>query len=616
MRGDRQTGSRTRRFLGFLIVAICSVWPHVGAAQENVHKTILVLHTYGSQSALRPLFDRALQQTLNRNGFEDAEVYVETLESNRLPGSSHEALFHYYLGQKYASRKIDVVITVWDRALNYALEHREELFPGTPLVALVTRPRTFRPDAQVAQVTAGDQFLDTTRLALELHPNTRRVAVIDGSVQTNDDIQKAVAEQLALLGPHVGIEYLRNLPPANLLERVKGLPADSLILFIRQTLKTPTQAMTQQEGLEQLLAVARVPIYVGAESLVGRGVVGGVVFKNDAMAELAADSAVRIMRGTPASDIAIRKSPTLPMFDWRQLRKWGIDVDRLPAGTDVRFRTYTFWEQNQEYVIGASVVFLLQSCLIAGLLIQRSRRRRAESALRVNEHALQVSQEDTRRLAGRLIAAQEVERARIARELPDDLSQKVALLAMDIHQIGLSAAPGIRGRADVMAERAAEIGTDLHNLSHELHPAKLQNLGLVQATQFLCRDLAKRHRLSIDFVHDSMPATVPPDPALCLFRITQEALQNVVKHSGARNAVVRLTGSAQSLQLEITDSGGGFDTARLGNGMGLLSMRERVDFLDGHMTIRSRPGTGTRIAVRVPAGNVQATADRDAARIA
>ena len=616
MRGDRRSSSRTRFVLFVTVVISIIVWPHVSAAQQDDHKTILVLHTYGSQSALRPLFDRALQQTLNRNGFEDAEVYVETLESNRLPGSSHEALFHYYLGQKYTGRKIDVVITVWDRALNYALEHREELFPGAPLVSLVTRPRTFRPDAQVAQITAGDQFLDTTKLALELHPNTRWVAVVDGSPQTNDDVQKAVTEQLALIGPQVGVEYLRNLPLANLLERVKGLPADSLILFIRQTLKTPTQAMTQQEGLEQLVAVARVPIYVGAESLVGRGVVGGVVFKNDAMAELAADSAVRIMRGTPASDIAIRKSPTLPMFDWRQLRKWSIDVDRLPAGTDVKFRTYTFWEQNQEYVIGALLVFLLQSCLIAGLLVQRSRRHRAERALRVNEHALQVSQEDTRRLAGRLIAAQEVERARIARELHDDLSQKVALLAMDIHQIGLSAAPGIRGRADVMAERAAEIGTDLHNLSHELHPAKLQNLGLVQATQSLCRDLAQRHRLSIDFVHDSMPATVPPDPALCLFRITQEALQNVVKHSGARNAVVRLTGSAQSLQLEIADSGRGFETARFGDGMGLLSMRERVNFLDGHMTIRSMPGTGTRIAVRVPVAKGQATANHAAARIA
>ena len=616
MRGDPRSPSRARRFVLLVIVAIVSVWPRIGAAQEDVHKTILVLHSYGSQSALRPLFDRELQQSLNRNGFEDAEVYVETLESNRFPGNTHEALFHYYLGKKYAGLKIDVVITVWDHALNYALEHREELFPDVPLVSLVTRPRTFRSDAQIAQVTAGDQFLDTTKLALELHPNAHRVVVVDGSLQANDDVQKEITAQLALMGPDVPVEYLRNLPIANLIERVKRLPADSLILFIRQTLKTPTQAITQQEALEQLVAVARVPIYVGAESLVGRGVVGGVVFKNDAMAELTADSAIRIMRGTPASDIAIRKSPTLPMFDWRQLRKWNIDLDRLPAGAEVRFREYTFWQQNRRYVAGAMGIFLIQSCLIAGLLLQRSRRRRAESALRVNEHALQVSQEDTRRLAGRLIAAQEVERARIARELHDDVSQKVALLAMDISQIALSDAPGVRGRADIMAERAAEIGTDLHNLSHELHPAKLQMLGLVQATQFLCRDLAQRHRLSIDFVHDSMPSSVPPDPALCLFRITQEALQNVVKHSGARSAVVRLTGSAQSLQLEIADSGGGFDTAKLGNGMGLLSMQERVHFLDGQMTIRSRPGTGTRIGVRVPIATTQAATNHTAARIA
>ena len=158
-----------------------------------------------------------------------------------------------------------------------------------------------------------------------------------------------------------------------------------------------------------------------------------------------------------------------------------------------------------------------------------------------------------------------------------------------------------------MAERAAEIGEDLHNLSHELHPAKLQMLGLVQATQLLCRDLTDRHRVSIDFVHDRMPVDVPPEPALCLFRIAQEALQNVVKHSGARNASVTLTGSAQSLQLEITDSGSGFDTAELGGGMGLLSMRERVNFLNGHLVIKSRRGanTGTRIAVRVPISPVR-----------
>ncbi len=611
----KPTISRTRRLALFAIVAVCVVWPCASTAQPISPKTILVLHTYGTQSALRPVFDRALQETLNRNGFENAEVFTETLEPNRSQGGTHAVLFRHYLGQKYADRKIDVVITLWDRALNYALEHRQQLFPNAALVSLVTRPRTLESDVPIALVTAGNHFFDTARLALKFHPNTRRIVIVDGSLQSNDDVQKEVTDQLAPLAPQIGIEYLRNLPLASLLERVKGLPHDSLILFIRQTLRTHTQSMTQNEGLEQVLGAANVPIYVAAESLVGRGVVGGVVFKNEAMAELAADSAIRVLNGTSTRDISLRQSRTLPMFDWRQLRRWGIRLDQLPANSDVRFREYTFWEQNRNYALGALAVFLMQSGLIAGLLVQRARRRRAESALRTNEHALQVSQDDTRGLVGRLIAAQEVERARIARELHDDLSQKVALLAMDINQITLSDVPGVRGKATIMAERAAELGTDLHNLAHELHPAKLQILGLVQATEFLCRDFAGRHRLHIDFVHDRMSSNVPPEPALCLFRIVQEALQNVVKHSGARNAAVKLTGSNDSLQLEISDSGGGFDTSKLGDGMGLLSMRERVNFLDGHMTIRSTPGTGTRIAVRVPVAQAKATDGKAAGRM-
>jgi signal transduction histidine kinase len=423
-------------------------------------------------------------------------------------------------------------------------------------------------------------------------------------------------EQLRRVAPPVSIDYLRDLPIADVTARVKRLPDDSIILFIRQSMKTRTQLITQLEALEQVLGAARVPTYVAAESLVGQGVVGGVVFRNEDTAVLAADSAIRVLNGAPASHLGIRQSRTVPTFDWRQLQKWGIGVEQLPQGSDVRFRVYTFWEQNQRYVAAAATVFLIQSALIIGLLMQRARRRRAEGALRLNEQALQLSQADTRRLAGRLIAAQEVERARIARELHDDLSQKVALLAMDINQVALSDSPGVRSRANVMAERAAEIADDLHNLSHELHPAKVQMLGLVQATQLLCRDLTERHRVAIDFMHDRVPSDVPPDPALCLFRIAQEALQNVVKHSGARSASVTLTGTAQSLQLEIADSGSGFDTTELGGGMGLLSMRERVNFLNGNLAIKSRRGTGTRIAVRVPIAPASVAADSAAAKIA
>jgi signal transduction histidine kinase len=607
----------------FVVASFGFLCPSIGATDtvslksESVsQKTVLVLHTYGSQSAFRPLFDRALQQSLNHNGFEDAEVYTETLESNRFPGNKQASLFQHYLGQKYRGLKIDLVIAVWNPALNYALEHREELFPNAPILAVVTRPRTFASEANIAQVTAGDHFLDTANLALKLHPGTRRIAVIDGSPESNDDVHAEVARQLGHRSPQVGVEYWANLALVNLIERVQALPDDSVILYVRQTVKASTQPITQTESLEQVLAAAKVPVYVGAESLVGRGVVGGVVFKNDTMAELAADTAIRMIRGTPASEMSVRKGRTSPMFDWRQLRRWNIQLDQLPPNSDVRFREYTFWEQNRRYIVGALAVFLTQSCLIAGLVIQRSRRQRAEGALRVNEQALQVSQEDTRKLAGRIIAAQEVERARIARELHDDISQKVALLAMDIHQIGLCDAPGVHARANIMSERTAEIATDLHNLSHELHPAKLQILGLVQATQYLCRDLAARHQVGIDFAHERMPSTMPPETALCLYRIVQEALQNVVRHSGARTASVRLTASPDSLQLEVSDSGKGFEVTKLGDGMGLLSMRERVSLLHGHLTMWSKQGAGTRLAVRVPRERTDAAAGRATAQIA
>jgi signal transduction histidine kinase len=252
------------------------------------------------------------------------------------------------------------------------------------------------------------------------------------------------------------------------------------------------------------------------------------------------------------------------------------------------------------FVAAAVVVILIQSALMAGVVLQQSRRRRVEAALLGKEEALRVSQEDARRLAGRLISAQELERARIARELHDDISQRVALLELDIKQIAQSDAPGLRGRSRIMSQRAAEIASDLHNMSQELHPASLERLGLVKATQSVCRELGARHHLDIDFVHDHVPQSVPPDSALCLFRIAQEALQNVVKHSAARNSAVRLSGSADSLRLEISDSGCGFDTSKPGNGMGLLNMSARANFLGGQMTIRSMVGSGTRIDVRVP----------------
>jgi PAS domain S-box-containing protein len=222
---------------------------------------------------------------------------------------------------------------------------------------------------------------------------------------------------------------------------------------------------------------------------------------------------------------------------------------------------------------------------------------------------------DNRDLVGRLIISQEVERQRIARELHDDLSQKIALLNIDLDQFAAQAnVPEFRSRLQDISVRAGEIASDVHHLSHELHPSKLQTLGLVAAIRSLCRDISGKGALEVEFVHHERELVLDPDASLCLYRITQEALHNITRHSRARHASVQLLVEPPDVRLYIADSGVGFDPKNGSSlGLGLVSMRERVGLLRGQIVIHSRPGEGTRVGVRLPLKSGAAAADLVAA---
>jgi PAS domain S-box-containing protein len=208
-------------------------------------------------------------------------------------------------------------------------------------------------------------------------------------------------------------------------------------------------------------------------------------------------------------------------------------------------------------------------------------------------------------MSGRLITAHEDERTRIARELHDDLSQRMAVLQIGLEQFK-QGTQGISSAAErqlhAIAETAREVSSDIHNMSYQLHPARLELLGLVASLKGFCREFSDQHKLAIQFVHSNIPAQIPKDATLCLFRITQEALQNVVKHSGAAEAKVELWGHSDEIELCISDSGRGFDVESVKGvvGLGLISMRERLRLVEGHLSIESEPSHGTRIRVRIP----------------
>lgn len=218
---------------------------------------------------------------------------------------------------------------------------------------------------------------------------------------------------------------------------------------------------------------------------------------------------------------------------------------------------------------------------------------------------------ELRTLSGRLLLAQETESRRIARELHDDLSQGLALLSVEMGLLGQNppeSASQFGGRMQGLLARVRQLSSSVHSLSHQLHPAKLEQLGLVAAVGGLCRELTEAHGLSIEFTHRQMSAAIPQDPAVCLYRLVQEGLRNAVKHSGARHARVDLRGSADAVSLRISDDGIGFDRklVHAKEGLGLVSMRERVFHLGGEITIDSRPSNGTQIDVRLPLATDQA----------
>jgi PAS domain S-box-containing protein len=216
-----------------------------------------------------------------------------------------------------------------------------------------------------------------------------------------------------------------------------------------------------------------------------------------------------------------------------------------------------------------------------------------------------LAQQALENVSGQLIEAQEKERSRIARDLHDDICQRLALLSMELGQANRSS----NGSPEAMKQRledirihCSEIAGDVQSLSHQLHSSKLEYLGIVAAIRGFCTELSKQHELNIKFSERNVPTHLPKDVSLCLFRIAQEALHNAVKYSGVSQFIVELSGVEGAVQLVVSDAGAGFDVeaAKKNRGLGLLSMQERIHLVHGTFSVESRPGYGTRIIAAAP----------------
>lgn len=223
-----------------------------------------------------------------------------------------------------------------------------------------------------------------------------------------------------------------------------------------------------------------------------------------------------------------------------------------------------------------------------------------------------------RKLSGRLINAQEEERRRIARDLHDDLNQRLGLLAFGLARLsGRVPAEEANNNIRELWEQATNLSKHVHGLAHKLHPSTLEYLGLVVAARALCGEVSKQQKVNVEFTEENIPVQLTPEVSLCLFRILQESLNNVCKHSHAKVAWVRLTGAPDGIRLTVQDNGIGFDPAdkRNRDGLGLLSMNERLCLVEGKIGIDSVPSEGTTVSAWVPINVAGAPEDASAAAI-
>jgi signal transduction histidine kinase len=230
--------------------------------------------------------------------------------------------------------------------------------------------------------------------------------------------------------------------------------------------------------------------------------------------------------------------------------------------------------------------------------------KRADESLRAREESLRQARERHRKLAAKLLHAQEEERRRIAREMHDDWTQRLAVLSIDLakleNHLGApeKALPFLRA----MQEQLVRLSEDVHALSRQLHPSILDDLGLVEALRSECASFARREGVAVDYRPEGAPTALPKDVALCVYRVAQEALRNVAKHAAVDEAQVSLVATGPELVLRVEDQGAGFDSAaaRSQPGLGLSSMEERVRLVGAELSVTAAPGRGTTITVRVP----------------
>ncbi len=342
--------------------------------------------------------EQSLRESFAASTSPPVDWFAEYFDFARFPEAEQDANLTRYLKERYAGRRIDLILPVSSLSLNFLLRHRAEVFPGVPVVYAVQTAADIAATTLPADVTGVAAELNvrgTIELALRLQPEAREVVCISGASGSDLEILAQVTKVLDTYADRLRVRVLAKKPLAEVIEEVRKVPRSEIVLLSSMIRDADGRALSTREVSRQLAAISPAPIYGLAGTMIDTGAVGGALVDFGATGRQAAGVAVKVLNGgrVPLGSPET-KSPTPLVVDWRALQHWKVPLSRVPAEATVMFRKPTLWEEHRGLIISVAAVLLVQTTLIAGLIAQRAWRRRLE------REAVQLRQELTH--AGRV----------------------------------------------------------------------------------------------------------------------------------------------------------------------------------------------------------------------
>ena len=635
--------ARVRRLVGVILVTAMIATPGASSFAQPVQqpvqqqpvqqqpvqeKRVLIVYAYNPNAPGAVAFERRLKAVMREELSTGVEIYDEYLDIGRFSDPEHSAQLSRYFAEKYRRVRPDAIVTEGTPALRFVMDRLRGLFPDVPVVYGAAFEPAFDFSSLPSNVTGRRQplpFASTYSVAHALQPSVERVVLVGGASRGETVLMTEAQRQITPLLKGTPLQVYQDWSYEGLIDSLRHLPPRTFVLLSDFSRDQRGRKFNPGDLVASLARVASVPVYGIARNWVGDGIVGGGVMDFGDDGARTGELLVRVLRRAPnepmpASEVATNRL----VVDWRQLQRWGLSADRLPPGTEVLFRPASLWERYRGGILTALGLFIVESVLIALLLIERKRRVRAqravEQARKELEHMARVATVNG-----------------LAAAVSHELRQPLAAIRMNAEAGGLlltQTPPDVdEARLALQAivrddVRAAEVVDHYRALLRKQEPTSTTvDLNAVCRTtaQLVEHEVTgRRARLVLRLDPDVPP--VRGDPVQLqqlLINLTLNALDAVSASTSEREAAISTVRSNGDVKVHVSDTGPGladavqqrlfepfFSTKPHGLGMGLTIVRAIVERHHGRLHAENRPVGGALFTVTLPAGESNGTPDR------